>query len=300
MRIIVLGAGAGGGFPQWNCRCENCRLAWAGDPRVRPRTQSSLAVSGGDGRWILLNASPDLRQQVIATPALHPARGARHTPIAGVFVTNGDVDHLTGLLTLREQQAFTLYGSRATLAQTNAGVFGVLNPALVRRAPVDPGETVDPGLGFTITTFAVPGKVPLYMESAEIEKQIGAETETTIGLEIAGPGGKIFYIPGCAKVTPALRARLDGAAALFFDGTTYTDDEMVRLGLSQKTAWRMGHVPMSGPEGSIAMLASAKIGRRIFIHINNTNPVLREDSQERAEVAQAGWDVGYDGMEIAL
>lgn len=300
MRIIVLGAGAGGGFPQWNCRCENCRLAWSGDPRVKPRTQSSLAISGDGERWLLLNASPDLRQQIVATPALHPRRGSRHTPISGVFVTNGDVDHLTGLLTLREQQAFTLYGSRATLAQTTGGVFGVLNPNLVERVSVNLGETVDPGLGFTITTFAVPGKVPLYMESADIEKEIGAESETTIGLEIVWPGGRMFYIPGCAKVTPALQKRLDGAAALFFDGTTYTDDEMVRLGLSQKTAWRMGHVAMSGGAGSIAMLAQTKIGRRVFIHINNTNPVLREDSDERAQVAQAGWDVGYDGMEIAL
>ena len=300
MRIIVLGAGAGGGFPQWNCRCENCRLAWAGDPRVKPRTQSSLAISGDGERWLLLNASPDLRQQIIATPALHPRGAARQSPIAAVFATNGDVDHLTGLLTLREQQAFTIFGARATLQQTVGGVFGVLNPDLVKRAPVDLGETIDPGLGFSITSFAVPGKVPLYIESADIEKEIGAETETTIGLEIAWRGGRFLYIPGCAKITPAIVDRVDGAACLFFDGTTYTDDEMVRLGLSQKSAWRMGHVAMSGEAGSIAQLARARIGRRVFIHINNTNPVLREDAPERAAVAQAGWDVGHDGMEIDL
>jgi pyrroloquinoline quinone biosynthesis protein B len=300
VRIIVLGAGAGGGFPQWNCRCENCRLAWAGDSRVLPRTQSSLAISGDGRRWLLLNASPDLRQQIIATPALHPHGDGRHSPIHGVFVTNGDVDHLTGLLTLREQQAFTIYGAAATLEQTKGGVFGVLNPDLVKRVAVELGATADPGLDFSITTFAVPGKVPLYLESASIEDEIGAETETTIGLEIAWSGRRFFYIPGCAKITPKLTARLDGAAALFFDGTTYTDDEMVRLGLSQKTAWRMGHVAMSGETGSVASLNNVKIGRRIFIHINNTNPVLREDSNERAKVARAGWEVGYDGMEVSL
>jgi pyrroloquinoline quinone biosynthesis protein B len=300
VRIIVLGAGAGGGVPQWNCCCENCRLAWAGDSRIALRTQSSLAVSADNERWLLLNASPDLRAQIIATPALHPRGASRHSPIAGVFLTNGDVDHVVGLLTLREQQAFTIYGAGATLGQTEGGVFEVLNRELVRRIAVEPGETVDPGLGFTITTFVVPGKVPLYLENADIERDIGAETETTIGLEIMGGGKRIYYIPGCAKVTPKLIERINGADALFFDGTTFTDDEMVRLGLSHKTAWRMGHVAMSGAEGSIALHAPAEVGRRIFIHITNTNPVLLEDSPERTEVARAGWEVGHDGMEIAL
>ncbi|HMN71038.1 MAG TPA: pyrroloquinoline quinone biosynthesis protein PqqB [Rhodoblastus sp.] len=300
MRIIVLGSGAGGGVPQWNCACENCRLVWANDPRVRARTQSSLAISADGARWLLLNASPDLRQQIIATPALHPRGALRQSPIAGVFLTNGDVDHLTGLLTLREQQAFTIYGSRATLAQTTQGVFGVLNAQFVDRVEVAPGARVDPGLGFTVEAFATPGKPPLYLESADIEKEIGAETESTIGLEIRRGDLRVYYIPGCAKVTPALAARVAGADALFFDGTTFTDDEMVRAGLSQKTAWRMGHVAMSGEDGSLAAFARVPLGRRIFIHINNTNPVLREDSAERAEVARAGWDVGHDGMEIVL
>ena len=300
MRIVVLGSGAGGGFPQWNCNCENCRLAWANDPRVRARTQSSLTISADGERWLLLNASPDLRQQIIATPALHPRAPGRHSPIAGAFLTNGDVDHLTGLLTLREQHALTIYGSRATLAQTSDGVFGVLNADLVRRVEVAPGVRVDTGFGFTVETFAVPGKPPLYLEDADIEKQIGAETDSTIGLEIVCNGRRVYYIPGCARVTEALRARVAGADALFFDGTTFTDDEMVRLGLSQKTAWRMGHVPMGGADGSIAGFADTQIGRKIFIHINNTNPVLREDAPERAEVARAGWEVGHDGMEIAL
>jgi pyrroloquinoline quinone biosynthesis protein B len=300
MRILVLGSGAGGGFPQWNCRCDNCRLAWAGDKRVQPRTQSSLALSADGAHWLLLNASPDIRQQIIATPALHPREGRRHTPIVGVFLTNGDVDHIAGLLTLREQQAFKLYGSEQTLAQTRTGAFGVLAPNLVERRAVALNATLDPGLGFTLTPFAVPGKPPLYMEGANIEREIGAQGEATIGLEIKCGPRRVYYIPGCAALTSALLARIEGADMLFFDGTTFSDDEMVRQGLSHKTAWRMGHLPMGGSEGSIARLADLRIGRKIFIHINNTNPVLRADSAERAAAERAGWEIAFDGMEAAI
>ena len=175
MRILVLGSAAGGGFPQWNCLCPVCRLAWKGDKRVRQRSQSSLAVSADGERWLLLNASPDLRQQILASPSLHPRGGARHSPIAAVFVTNADVDHLAGLLTLREQQAFALFGSKATLAQAEAGVFGVLNRDLVQARAAAFEQPVDTGLGLTVTPFAVPGKVPLYLEGDAVE--IGAENE---------------------------------------------------------------------------------------------------------------------------
>src|SRR5436305_14034500 len=161
LRIRVLGSAAGGGFPQWNCLCPNCRLAWQGDPRVRPRTQSSLAISADGIRWLLLNASPDLRQQIYASSCLHPRGAMRQTPIAGVFLTNGDVDHLAGLLTLREQQAFTIYGSASVLEQTKHGAFGVLNPDLVHRMPVSIEERVDKGLGISIPPYAVLGIVPL-------------------------------------------------------------------------------------------------------------------------------------------
>jgi pyrroloquinoline quinone biosynthesis protein B len=299
LRILVLGSAAGGGFPQWNCLCPVCRLAWEGDARVRPRTQSSLAISADGERWLLLNASPDLRQQIIASPRLHPRGQRRHSPIAAVFVTNGDVDHLAGLLTLREQQAFTLFGSGTTLEQVAHGsLFGVLNKDLVRMQAVGLDTTTDTGLGITITPFAVPGKVPLYLEANEVA--IGTETESTIGLEISDGVKTFFYIPGCADVTERLQERLRNAELLFFDGTTYTDDEMLRLGLSTKTAWRMGHVAMSGPKGSLERLADLDIARRIYVHINNTNPVLIEDSPERKSVEAAGWDVAFDGMEVKL
>ncbi|MBO0733129.1 MAG: pyrroloquinoline quinone biosynthesis protein PqqB [Methylocapsa sp.] len=298
MRILVLGSAAGGGFPQWNCRCPVCSLAWQGDRRVKPRSQSSVAVSADGARWLLLNASPDLRQQIIASPSLHPRGAMRQSPIAAVFLTNADADHIAGLLSLREQQPFLLFGSKAALAQARSGIFGVLNPGLVQARAVELDRPAHTGLGLTLTPFAVPGKVPLYLEGEEVE--IGTENESTAGLAISDGKSQFFYVPGCAKIHDGLRKRLWGAKLLFFDGTTFTDDEMVRLGVSKKTAWRMGHVAMSGREGSLNALASCGIGRKIYVHINNTNPVLIENSAERAVVAQAGWEVAYDGMEVCL
>jgi pyrroloquinoline quinone biosynthesis protein B len=296
--MIVVGSAAGGGFPQWNCLCPGCQLAWKGDRRVKPRSQSSLAVSADGERWLLLNASPDLRQQIIASPSLHPRRGMRHSPIRGVFLTNADADHLAGLLTLREQQSFTLFGSAASLAQVKTGIFGVLNRELVDMHEVELECPLDTGLGLKVTPFAVPGKVPLYLEGESVE--IGTEGESTAGLEIDDGTARFFYVPGCAKINESLTRRLAGAELLFFDGTTFTDDEMVALGLSKKTAWRMGHVAMSGEDGSLKQLARCGINRKIYVHINNTNPVLIEDSPQRATVTRAGWEVAYDGMEISL
>lgn len=216
-----------------------------------------------------------------------------------MFVTNGDVDHLAGLLTLREQQEFTLFGSPSTLAQIGGdGLFGVLNKNSVHPRTISLDTPTDTGLGIRVTPFAVPGKVPLYLELDNVE--IGTETDSTVGLEISDGAKTFFYIPGCAEITDRLRERLRGASVVFFDGTTYTDDEMVRLDMSTKTAWRMGHVAMSGPSGSLRRLADLDIARKIYVHINNTNPVLVEDLLERMSVEAAGWDVSYDGMEVKL
>jgi pyrroloquinoline quinone biosynthesis protein B len=299
LRILVLGSAAGGGFPQWNCRCPVCDLAWAGDRRVSPRTQSSLAVSADGERWLLLNASPDLRQQILAAPFLQPREPGRHSPIAGVVLTNGDVDHVAGLLTLRERQPLAIYATPAVQAVIGDNpIFRVLDPGCVRPIAVALDEPVEMPMGLEVTAFAVPGKVPLHQEGEMV--RIGGETDATIGLRIAGAGAHFFYIPGCAAVTPTLLQRIQAAPLLLFDGTTYTDDEMVRLGLSGKTAHRMGHVAMSGPDGSIARLAAAAIRRKVYIHINNTNPVLVDGSAERRGVEAAGWEVAFDGMEIVL
>lgn len=298
MRIIVLGSAAGGGFPQWNCRCPTCSLAWAGDPRVVPRSQSGLAVSADGVAWVLINASPDLRQQIVATPALHPAAERRHSPVAAVVLTNGDVDHVAGLLTLRERQAFALHASPSLHAMLDADpVFAVLDRGLVTRHATALDRTGDIA-GLAVTPFAVPGKVPLFLESGEVE--IGRETDMTVGLDIRAGGRRAVHVPGCAAVTPALLDRIAGADLLLFDGTTFTDDEMPRLGLSPKTAARMGHVAMSGPEGSLARLAGAAVGAKVYVHINNTNPALVAGSPERAAVEAAGWRLAEDGLEFAL
>jgi pyrroloquinoline quinone biosynthesis protein B len=298
MRFLVLGSAAGGGLPQWNCLCENCRLAYAGSPRIKRRSQASLAVSADGENWMVLSATPDLRQQIIDNPALHP-RALRHSPVKAVFAPNGDIDNIAGLLVLREMQPFTFFATQAVMAHTRAGVFGVLNPDLVARRTVKLEERVETGLGFAVTPFVTPGKTPLYMEAAEeADIELGAEGEDTVGLEIEQDGRRFYYMPSCARMTHALRKRLDGAEIVFFDGTTFEDDEMIRLGLSRKTAWRMGHMAMNGLKGSMRELDGLAIRRRIYIHINNSNPALLCDSPERARVEAAGWEISFDGMAI--
>ncbi|MDI4657386.1 MULTISPECIES: pyrroloquinoline quinone biosynthesis protein PqqB [Xanthobacter] len=297
LTLHILGSGAGGGVPQWNCRCPICERARAGDPMVKARTQSSIAVTLDGARYLLINASPDIRQQMALLPALHPREGLRHTPLAAALVTNADVDHIAGLLSLRESEPFALYASAETqdaLAQN--GVFDVVNPTLVPRRTVALDVPVEPLPGLSVTLFAVPGKVALWQERGE--PVVGETTGTTVGVLLKGEGRRIAYVPGCAEVTDAVRERLAGGDVLLFDGTVYEDDDMIRAGVGTKTGRRMGHVPMTGPEGSVARLTGTPLGRRIFVHINNTNPVLVEDSLENEAVRAAGWELAHDGMEI--
>ena len=299
MKAVILGSAAGGGVPQWNCRCRVCELARAGDPRVASRTQSSLALTADGENWLVVNASPDIRQQIAATSELHPRHGARHSPIAAVLLTNGDVDHVAGLLTLRESQPFKLYATNATRESVDANrIFSVAAPEIVPRLPIVLGEPFEAVPGLRVEMFAVPGKVPLWLEDETMK--IGEATETTVGLDIVADGKRMLYIPGCAEVTQAVKARIAGADVLLFDGTLWTDNEMIDAGLGHKSARRMGHVPMSGEGGSIEGLADVGARRRIFLHINNTNPVLIDDSSERASAEASGWEVGYDGMRIDL
>ncbi len=299
MKAVILGSAAGGGVPQWNCRCRVCELARAGDPRVASRTQSSLALTADGENWLVVNASPDIRQQIAATSELHPRHGARHSPIAAVLLTNGDVDHVAGLLTLRESQPFKLYATNATRESVDANrIFSVAAPEIVPRLPIVLGEPFEAVPGLRVEMFAVPGKVPLWLEDETMK--IGEATETTVGLDIVADGKRMLYIPGCAEVTQAVKARIAGTDVLLFDGTLWTDNEMIDAGLGHKSARRMGHVPMSGEGGSIEGLADVGARRRIFLHINNTNPVLIDDSSERASAEASGWEVGYDGMRIDL
>ncbi|WP_158809545.1 pyrroloquinoline quinone biosynthesis protein PqqB [Beijerinckia sp. L45] len=299
MKAIILGSAAGGGVPQWNCRCSICQLARAGDPRVLPRTQSSLAISEDGESWLLVNASPDIRQQLSATPELHPQYSARHSPIAAVLLTNGDVDHVAGLLTLRESTPFRLYATTSVRQAVDANrIFGVCAPALVPRLSVTMGDMFQPVPGLDVEMFAVPGKVALWLEDDSMK--IGEATENTVGLQISAGGKRLLYIPGCAAVTEALQARISGADVVLFDGTMWTDTEMVEAGLGSKTARRMGHIPLSGEDGSIERLRDVPVARRVFVHINNTNPILVDGSAERMAAEASGWEVGYDGMRITL
>ncbi|MBO0664201.1 pyrroloquinoline quinone biosynthesis protein PqqB [Jiella sp. MQZ9-1] len=304
MRLFVLGSAAGGGYPQWNCLCDVCRLYWAGDGRVNARGQSSIAASADGRNWLLLNASPDLRGQILAAPRLAPAAKAeaddrRATPIGAVLVTNGDVDHIAGLLTLREKQRFPLYGTAGVLAMiADNPVFSVLDPGFVEQRPVTVGTRFEPLPGLEAEIFSVPGKVPLFMETGEVA--IGEEGEMTVGVRLSAHGRTAFYIPGCAHVPETLKARLDGADALLFDGTVFVDDEMKRAGVGEKTGRRMGHIPITGEGGSLTAFDGLTIGQKAYIHINNTNPILIAGSPERRAVEAAGWTVTNDGMEIAL
>lgn len=299
LRVIVLGAAAGGGFPQWNSAGPGCLRARAGDPAALPRTQASIAVSVDGLHWVVVNAAPDLRQQIAQTPALHPRPGAlRNSPISAVVLTGAEVDAIAGLLHLRERQAFALFGAPATLAVLEANpIFRALNPEFVSRHAVTPGQGFFTH-GLAITPYAVPGKVPLFAETEGVPAI--AEDGEALGLAISAGGPALHYIPGCAMMTPALRDRLRGAACVIFDGTLWTDDEMIQAGAGPKTGRRMGHMPISGPGGTIEAFSALGVQRRILIHLNNTNPALLEDSPERAAAAAAGWEVAYDGMEFSL
>lgn len=299
LRVVVLGAGAGGGFPQWNSAGQGCLRSRAGDPAALPRTQASIAVSADGERWLIVNASPDLRQQIAGNAMLHPRPGTlRNSPIEAVILTGAEVDAIAGLLHLRERQAFRLLGVPASFAVLDANpIFRALNPDYVQRRAIALDHAFDE-LGITITAYAVPGKVPLFAEDGGDPGV--AEDGEALGLALSAGGGTLHYIPGCAAMTSALQARLAGAACVMFDGTLFADDEMIRLGAGPKTGRRMGHMPMTGPGSTLDAFAAIPTGRRIFVHINNTNPALLSDSAERAVVTAAGWEIAEDGMEICL
>lgn len=308
MRIIVLGGAAGGGFPQWNCSCANCSRARRRDPAARARTQCSLAVSADGRSWLLLNASPDLREQIAANFVLHPNGSARNSPIRAVLLTSAEIDAVAGLLHLREGQPLSLHASARALALIAANpIFNALDPAFVARREIVLGQAAavtdfsGENLGLTVEAFAVPGKVALYAEAAG-EPEFGSAPGDTLGLKISATanGAAFHFVPGCAGVSPELAARLRDSPLLFFDGTLWTDDEMIRLGLGTKSGRRMGHIAVSGKDGAIAGLAGLGIRRKVFVHVNNTNPILIADSPERQNLTQAGWEVAEDGMEIAL
>ncbi len=308
LRVVVLGAAAGGGVPQWNCGCPVCRAARSEHPELQS-TQASIAVSADGEHWFLINASPDLRQQLIATPQLHPRLGKlRHSPISGVILTNGEIDAVAGLLSMREGSPFTIYAHAKVLAILgDNSIFNVLSEKNVRRQPIEIDRTFEPALpdgspsGIEVLPFAVAGKGAWYLEGkAHPAGNDGAGD--TLGLRIGDKAtGKYFYfLAACASVTDDLKSRLAGAPLIFFDGTVWRDDELIAAGLGNKTGQGMGHIAMSGDNGAIEALSGLDIGRRVFLHINNSNPALLHDSAERRQAERAGWQIPADGTEITL
>jgi pyrroloquinoline quinone biosynthesis protein B len=307
LRVVVLGAAAGGGVPQWNCGCPVCLAARTEHPELKS-TQASIAISADGAHWFLINASPDLRQQLIATPQLHPKAGKlRHSPISGVILTNGEIDAIAGLLSMREGSSFTIYAHPKVLSILKANsIFNVLNEK-VRRQPIEEDKTFEPTLpdgspsGIEILPFAVPGKSAWYLEG-EVHAAADDGAGDTLGVRVRDKAtGKHFYfLAACAAVKDDLRSRLAGAPLIFFDGTVWRDDELIAAGLGNKTGQGMGHIAMSGDNGAIAALAGLDIERKIFLHINNSNPALLHDSAEREIAERAGWQIPADGTEIVL
>jgi pyrroloquinoline quinone biosynthesis protein B len=296
MRLRVLGSAAGGGYPQWNCDCPTCGAVRDGSRPARARTQSSIAVSPDRRRWFLFNASPDIRSQFEAFPGMHPGAG-RATPLEAVLLTDAEIDHTLGLLLLREGRGIQLHATAATHATLREGT-GFLE-TLERYCPVDwrpvvPGREVSLG-GISYRAFDVP--------TAKHDRfGIGADDGRVVGYRLTdeSTGRAAVYLPGVQELTPAVRDELDGIDCLFIDGTTWHDDELIRLGLAEKTARDMGHLAIGGPGGSLELLSPLPIERKIYIHINNTNPILLEDTPERRLVTEGGMDVAHDGLEVEV
>jgi pyrroloquinoline quinone biosynthesis protein B len=304
LKIRVLGSAAGGGFPQWNCNCFNCDGLRKGTISATARTQSSIAVSENDTDWVLINASPDILAQIRATPALQPARAVRDTGIGAVLLMDAQIDHVTGLLMLRERgQPLPLYATEQVLADLAQAL--PITRVLGHYCGVDAHPLPMDGAALTIaplhaTTFhPVPllSKAPPYSPHRD-----DPHPGDNIGLVIRNQdtGARLFYAPGLGEMTAAVEAAMREADVLLVDGTCWSDDEMLTLGLSKKTARMMGHLAQSGPGGMIEILDAMPARRKILIHINNSNPILRDDSPERAILAQHGIEVATDGMEIIL
>ncbi len=306
MLIRVLGSAAGGGFPQWNCGCPNCRGVRAGDLQVTARTQECVAVSTDSAQWFLLNCSPEIRQQIESFPPLHP-RGPRHSPIAAILLTNGDLDHCLGLLSLRESHPLVIYATdRLRRGFTDGNV-------LYRTLDRFPGQITWRALklgreeeladvegrpsGLLVEAVAMLGKLPIHLEADGT-----SDPEDSVGFRIRerATGRILAYLSGVGAVTDAVRRAVEDADCVFFDGTFWSSDELPGLGLGTKRAEQMAHLPVGGPDGSLARLHGLAAPRRIFIHVNNTNPLLRDDSPERATVEAAGWEVARDGMEVRI
>lgn len=301
MELVLLGTAAGGGFPQWNCWCPTCRIARADPVRAHPRTQSSAAISSDGKRWFLLNASPDVHRQLTHLNGFAP-EGMRYVPIEGIVPTDAELDHTLGVALLREARQLQLYATSAVLEVLKEDsrllpVTQAFAQVQITELPLEQRVSLryrdGSEAGISLTAFPVQGDPPRFARREN--------TGHTVGLMIETAGGsKAAFVPGCGALEPGLLARLAGADLLLFDGTFWTDTELVSLGISQRTARQMDHTPISGPDGSLAVLRTLPCRQKVYTHINNSNPILIEDSPERMEVVSAGLMVGDDGMRFSL
>jgi pyrroloquinoline quinone biosynthesis protein B len=298
MRVRVLGSAAGGGFPQWNCHCGTCEAARAG-VRAQPRTQSSLAIRGDEGPWFLVNASPDARQQLetLATPA---ADGVRAPPIAGVLLTDAEIDHTAGLLLLRESGTPVRVFGGAGVERALRHSYPVLE--MLERYCGAEWQTLEPGRTWSlegsslaVESFEVGGDAPRYLNGSDIDLEASGFV-----FRDRASGGVVTYVPGLARLDDDVLSRFAASDLVLVDGTFWRDDELAQLGISARSAREMGHVPLSGPGGTLEVLAGLQRPRKVLVHINNTNPILLEDSPEREAVLRAGVEVAYDGLEVQL
>ena len=300
MRLHVLGSGAGGGLPQWNCACDNCALVRAGDPRVTARTQDSIAIASKGSGQLLVNASPDILRHIERTERLWP-RAPRDTPIAAIALTNGDLDHVIGLLSLRESQPLRILSTarvRAGLVERNAVLRTLARtPDQVTWTTLELGSEIAlDDLGVAVTAVPVAGKLPVHLVGL-----LEPSPEDNVALRVRDLAtGRVAVVATAVGAFDGVEALLAGADAILFDGTFWSDDELVARGLGRARAQDMAHVPVGGADGSLARLAAFTGARRVYTHINNTNPMLRADSAERAHVERAGWEIASDGLEIAL
>jgi pyrroloquinoline quinone biosynthesis protein B len=301
MELVLLGTAAGGGFPQWNCWCPTCRVARADPIRAHPRTQSSAAISSDGRRWFLLNASPDVHRQLSRLNAVAP-EGMRYVPVEGIVPTDAELDHTMGVALLREARRLQLYATKAVLEvltedsrllPVTEAFAEVAVTELPLDSPIQLHHQDGSPTGITLTAVPVRGDPPRF---ARRERP-----GHTVGLLIQSDNGaRAAFVPGCGDLDAPLLARLAEADLLLFDGTFWTDGELVTLGISDRTARQMDHMPVSGPDGSLAQLRQLPCRHRVYTHINNSNPMLLEDSPERVEVVAAGLVVGDDGMRWTL
>ncbi len=315
MQIRILGTAAGGGFPQWNCRCRNCRRLREGKLRASPRSQAQVAISSDGSNWYLLNASPDLRYQIEASPALHPRTGpfagngrlTRDSPVAGVVLTGGDLDQVLGLLLLRELQPLRIYaaGSVRSLLLEDNTVFAALSqvPEQTLWTEIIPGREFElesvcgMSSGIRCRAIAQEPHFPAYVPPGR--RSMLNPSESELGLALDAPdGGRLLYMPSVADVDDAGLELMQSADVLLFDGTFWSDDELKPV--TGRTARQMGHLPVGGPGGSLERLAALTRPQKIYSHINHTNPMLDEDSREYHQVREAGWRVAEDGWQLEL